>query len=64
MTTLRLGDRVENYGTVAAIGFTGGERYYWFVDGYVVSMMPAALVEAMARQDETGGEDGHGMVGD
>lgn len=46
MAILRLGQRVSPYGKVAAVGTTGGERYYWFVDKWhCVSMIPANCVE-------------------
>ena len=33
-------------GRVAAVGTTGGERYYWLVDKYgVVKMLPWFVVE-------------------
>jgi hypothetical protein len=42
---LRLGSRTQ-WGTVGAVGFTGGERYYWLRLGNMVSMLPATTVEA------------------
>ena len=35
-----------NYGTVHAVGYVGGERYYWLIDKKgTVSMMPSCVVE-------------------
>jgi hypothetical protein len=34
------------WGKIAAVGFIGGERYYWMIDRYgTVAMMPADAVE-------------------
>lgn len=52
---LELGERVEPYGTVEAIGLLSGERYYWLIDKHgVVSMMPADVVEPRAPAQEEG----------
>jgi len=41
-----LGDTTQ-WGKIAMIGFTGGERYYWMIDkDDGVSMIPATIVEA------------------
>lgn len=41
---------IEPWGRIAAIGVTGGERYYWFVDkDGCVSMIPAFMVEGIER---------------
>lgn len=42
---LSLGSKTKEWGRVVMIGFTGGERYYWFVKGNIVSMIPAFMVE-------------------
>ena len=42
---LALGTETE-WGTIGAVGITGGERYYWMVDKHEgVSMIPAFVVE-------------------
>lgn len=41
---LALGTRTQ-WGKIAAVGITGGERYYWMTKAGVVSMMPADVVE-------------------
>jgi len=51
------GTRIDYMGetvTVGAVGFTGGERYYWLTydDGGTVLMIPATMVEGGA--DERG----------
>jgi len=38
---------LKPYGKVGMIGSLSGERYYWFVDGNAVAMMPASVVEPM-----------------
>lgn len=41
------------YGTIQAVGTTGGERYYWIVErnGHpMVSMMPASVIESAAKR--------------
>ena len=46
MTYLPLGTIVKPYGRVAAVGTTGGERYYWLIDKHgTVSMIPAVEIE-------------------
>lgn len=45
-----IGTIVKPWGKVVAIGFTKGERYYWFVDDNCVSMIPAFMVEAPVAQ--------------
>ena len=41
-----IGEMVNPYGKIAAVGSIGGERYYWMVSsGGAVSMMPAVVVE-------------------
>ena len=41
-----IGEMVQPYGKIAAVGNIGGERYYWMVSyGGAVSMMPAVVVE-------------------
>ncbi len=40
-----LDTEVKPYGKVQMIGYTGGERYYWLVNDYSVSMLPASLIE-------------------
>ncbi len=45
-----LGTVVKPWGKVSAVGFTGGERYYWLIDEHgTVSMMPASLIEPTAE---------------
>lgn len=42
---LPLGTMTE-WGRISAVGFTGGERYYWITDeDGAVAMMPADFVE-------------------
>lgn len=42
---LQLGTKTR-WGKIAAVGFIGGERYYWMIDRYgTVAMMPADAVE-------------------
>ncbi len=49
---LPLGTKTE-WGTIEAVGITGGERYYWMVDKLkVVSMMPAFMVEDGGKDAE------------
>lgn len=46
-----LGTIVKPWGRVAAVGFTGGERYYWLIDEHeTVSMMPASVVEPRYKE--------------
>ena len=40
---LALGSKTK-WGKVVAVGWIG-ERYYWMIDKYGVSMMPASVVE-------------------
>jgi hypothetical protein len=42
---LRIGAVVMPYGQVSAVGYIHGERYYWFVNGGSVSMIPSFIVE-------------------
>jgi len=44
-SAFHLGQVVKPWGRVGAVGFVSGERYYWFLKGNVVSMMPADVVE-------------------
>jgi hypothetical protein len=48
-----IGTQVKPYGEVSAVGMTGGERYYWFVDksDRAVSMMPASVIEPMFERE-------------
>ncbi len=46
MAMLKLGDKTKEFGKVVAIGITGGERYYWFKKGNIISMIPAFMVKA------------------
>lgn len=49
---LDIGSEVKPYGKVAAVGVTGGERYYWLIDrNDCVSMVPAATIELGYRPD-------------
>jgi len=34
------------WGIISAVGNLGGERYYWIVNGNLVSMIPACEVES------------------
>lgn len=43
---------LTQWGVIAAIGWTGGERYYWMVDGNDTAMIPASTVEAAQRPGE------------
>ncbi len=38
---------------VGAVGFTGGERYYWLTRGGGVAMVPATMVEPAAPKEKT-----------
>ena len=42
--------RIPGYGRIAAVGITGGERYYWLVkaNGFDVAVMPWSVVEPLA----------------
>ena len=41
-----IGEMVQPYGKIAAVGSIGGERYYWMVShNGAVSMMPAVIVD-------------------
>lgn len=43
---LLIGTEVKPYGIIKAVGWTGGERYYWFEDKHgSVAMMPAYVIE-------------------
>jgi hypothetical protein len=43
---LLIGTEVKPYGIIKAVGWTGGERYYWFEDKHgSVAMMPAYIIE-------------------
>lgn len=44
-----LGTYVHPYGKVGAVAFLGGERYYFLSEGNGVSMIPAFMLEPMAR---------------
>ena len=47
---LEIGAQVPHYGEVAAILWTGGERYYMLLDkNKAVALMPAAGIESMVR---------------
>jgi hypothetical protein len=55
-----IGDTIKPWGKIAAILWTGGERYYMFLDGHkTVSLIPAiafgeetrAPSKAAARED-------------
>ncbi len=35
------------WGKIEAIGWTGGERYYWMIGANGVAMMPAFIVEGV-----------------
>jgi hypothetical protein len=44
-----LGTKTQ-WGNIAMVGFTGGERYYWMKDKHgCVSMMPAFIVEQQEK---------------
>jgi len=46
---LPLGSKTK-WGTIEAVGLTGGERYYWMIDKFkFVSMIPAFMVEEDAK---------------
>lgn len=49
---LPLGTVVKPWGRIDMIGITGGERYYWLVDGNIVSMIPATMVESAPIRDK------------
>jgi len=41
------------WGTIEAVGLTGGERYYWMVDKFGgVAMIPAFMVEEDANKTD------------
>jgi hypothetical protein len=42
---LNIGTKVKPYGTLTMIRKIGGERYYWFVKGDSVAMLPASMFE-------------------
>jgi hypothetical protein len=46
---LPLGTVVPPYGRIGATGVLDGERYYWFAKGTDVAMMPASVIEPLAR---------------
>lgn len=51
-----LGDEVPHYGKVAAIGFLGGERYYWMSQErgiLAVSMIPACAMPTKPAKKRT-----------
>jgi hypothetical protein len=50
-----IGTKVKPYGRIDAVGFIRGERYYWLSEGNSIAMMPAELIEPMARQQLEGG---------
>ena len=47
---LRMGTVIPGYGKIGAVGFTGGERYYWLLkrNGRDVAIMPWSIVEPLA----------------
>jgi hypothetical protein len=46
---LPLGAVIKPYGKIAAVGLTGGERYYWLIGKHGdVVMMPADVIEKEA----------------
>jgi hypothetical protein len=46
---LPLGAVIKPYGKIAAVGLTGGERYYWMIGKHGdVVMMPADVIEKEA----------------
>ena len=54
MNLLPVGRRVEPYGKIAAVGSIEGERYYWFVEGNGVSMMPAFMIGELVEKEKKG----------
>lgn len=55
MNTVQLGTTTR-WGTVAAIGWITGERYYWLTNGPDdVAMLPASVVEGDAVATRTDG---------
>jgi hypothetical protein len=50
---LNIDDKIEPYGRIKAIGFIGGERYYWLIDkSATVSMLPASFLEKFTSKKE------------
>lgn len=48
---INLGTIIEPWGKVAAVGITGGERYYWLINKHgTVSMIPATDIEEQRRR--------------
>jgi len=46
-------DRNGYAGTIGAVGFTGGERYYWLtLDDGGIAMLPAIALEEEHEGDE------------
>ena len=49
---MTLGDIHKIYGLCVMVGFTGGERYYWFFKDQVVSMIPASTIKEINNGKE------------
>jgi len=47
-----LGTIVKPWGKVAAVGWTGGERYYWFIKDNSVSMIPWTVVMEQIKENK------------
>lgn len=49
---LNPGTKVPPYGTIAAVLWTAGERYYMLIDNFrSISMLPAEMVEQIANEN-------------
>lgn len=42
---VQIGEWIDGYGEVEAVGFVDGERYYWLNNNGVISMQPATVIE-------------------
>ena len=52
---LRLGKKVNPYGKICAIHSKGGERNYFLINKHkVVTLMPAEILEPMAKEADNG----------
>ena len=49
---LSIGTKVPHYGTVEAILFNCGERYYMLNSGRSVALIPAYVAEAMVKSTQ------------
>jgi hypothetical protein len=50
-TLLNPGTDCPLYGKIAAVLFTGGERFYMMIKNETISLMPGDLIEKLVRDE-------------